>query len=182
MFEKTPLADLWIYTPKVFRDNRGFFFESYNQQHFTDAGFNTQFVQDNRSFSVKGTLRGLHLQTGSAAQAKLVTVLSGKVLDVAVDLRPQSKTFKKWWSMELNSENPQSLFIPKGFAHGFIVLSETAEFFYKVDSAYNKAKEAGIQFNDPELNIDWKLPAEQLILSEKDKALPTLKKFLEDNI
>lgn len=181
MFKKTPLADLLIYSPKVYNDHRGYFFESFNQQHFTAAGIHVQFVQDNRSYSAKGTLRGLHLQTGTAAQAKLVTVLRGAVLDVALDLRPASPTFKKWWSMKLESETPQSIFIPRGFAHGFVVLSESAEFFYKVDNFYDKSKESGIQFNDPDLNIDWLIPSDKIILSEKDRALPTLKKFLEDN-
>ena len=177
MFTETPLKDLLIYRPKVFNDSRGYFFESFNALHFQQRSFSQPFVQDNRSFSQRGTLRGLHLQRGEHAQAKLVTVLSGHVYDVAVDLRSSSSTFGKWYGIELKAEDPTSLYIPRGFAHGFVVLSETAEFFYKVDNFYNKESEAGIIFNDNELSIDWKIPFEALILSDKDKALPTFSEF-----
>ena len=174
MFVATPITDLLIYRPRVFEDHRGRFFESYNNKHFADAGLNFQFVQDNRSTSKKGTLRGLHFQTGESSQAKLISVLSGHVYDVAVDLRPHSPTFAKWYGMHLTADDPQSLLIPKGFAHGFLVLSDTAEFFYKVDNFYDKSAEAGIIYNDPILNIHWPMPTEDLILSDKDTQLPTL--------
>lgn len=178
MFSSTDIPNLLVYTPKVFNDPRGYFFESYNAKPFKDQGINTDFVQDNRSVSKKGTLRGLHFQTGASAQAKFVTVLQGHVYDVAVDLRPESATFKKWYGIDLKAEEPRSLYIPRGFAHGFVVLSETAEFFYKVDNFYDKSSEAGLIYNDPELNIDWRLPEDQLLLSEKDQVLPTLKDYL----
>lgn len=177
MFQETPIKDLLIYKPKVFEDARGRFFESFNSSHFSDRGLNAQFVQDNRSVSVKGTLRGLHLQTGASAQAKLVSVLKGHVYDVAVDLRPDSQTYGKWFGIDLTESTLQSLYIPRGFAHGFVVLSDSAEFFYKVDNRYDKKSESGLIFNDADLAIDWRLPTDQLILSDKDKLLPTLKEF-----
>ncbi|MCB9072198.1 MAG: dTDP-4-dehydrorhamnose 3,5-epimerase [Bdellovibrionaceae bacterium] len=177
MFTTTPIKDLLVYTPKVFGDHRGHFFESYNHKHFLEAGLEYQFVQDNRSTSKKGTLRGLHLQTGASAQTKFVSVLQGHVYDVAVDLREDSPTFAKWFGIHLTDEKPQSLLIPRGFAHGFVVLSETADFFYKVDNYYDKSAEAGIIFNDRDINIDWLLPTQELTLSEKDMILPTLEQF-----
>lgn len=179
-FSPTPIADLFLYKPKVFKDLRGSFFESYNASHFEAQGISSRFVQDNRSVSQKGTLRGLHLQVGDFAQAKLVSVLQGHVYDVAVDLRPSSPTFKKWYGIHLKAEEPASLYIPRGFAHGFLVLSDTAEFFYKVDNFYNKASERGIAYNDADLNITWPLPEEQLILSEKDKALGPLQNWVKE--
>lgn len=180
MFIETSIPDLVIYRPRVFGDNRGHFFESFNAKHFQERGINHQFVQDNRSTSSRGTLRGLHLQTGTSAQAKLVSVLRGHVYDVAVDLRPNSPTFKKWYGLDLTEEIPQSLYVPRGFAHGFVVLSESAEFFYKVDNFYDKSSESGVLFNDKDLSIDWKFPSDQFILSDKDKLLPTLKTFLQN--
>ncbi len=179
MFIETPLKDLLIYRPKVLKDARGYFFESFNASHFKERGLTKPFVQDNRSFSQQGTLRGLHLQRGEHAQAKLVTVLTGHVFDVAVDLRVNSPTFRHWYGLELKSEDPTSLYIPRGFAHGFVVLSHTAEFFYKVDNYYNKESEGGIKFDDPDLSIDWKIPHESLVLSDKDKMLPNLNQFLQ---
>ena len=179
MFEETPIKDLLIYKPKVFEDARGRFFESFNSTHFKTRNINDQFVQDNRSVSTKGTLRGLHLQTGAAAQAKLVSVLRGRVYDVAVDLRPKSGTLGQWFGIELSEGDAKSLYIPRGFAHGFVVLSETAEFFYKVDNFYDRASESGIIYDDPDLNIEWHLPKSELILSEKDKILPSLKSAIE---
>ena len=172
---KTPIQDLLIIKPKVFGDHRGFFMESYNKKTWSEAGLNYDFVQDNRSFSKKGTLRGLHMQTGDAAQSKLVTCLSGKVLDVVVDLRDGSSTYGKSFSIELCSEKKNQLLIPRGFAHGFLVLTETAEFFYKCDNFYNPAMETGIIYNDPDLAIDWGMDESELILSEKDLKLPKLK-------
>lgn len=176
--EKTKLEGCYIVHDTIFNDNRGYFFESFNKRKFAElTGFDSEFVQDNQSFSSKGTLRGLHFQQGEHAQSKLVRVLSGAVLDVAVDVRPASETFGEYVAVELTDENHVQLFIPRGFAHGFVVLSETATFFYKCDNFYNKASEGGIIYNDQAINIDWKLPHDQLVLSEKDMQLGTLKDF-----
>lgn len=172
--EKTPLADCFIIYDTVHGDHRGYFFESFNRKTFLSAtGMDVDFVQDNQSKSQKGVLRGLHFQDGEHAQAKLVRVLQGKVLDVVVDLRKTSATFGKSFSIELSEDSHQQLYIPRGFAHGFLVLSETAVFFYKCDNYYNKASEKGIIFNDTDLAIDWQLSDIDLILSEKDRILPT---------
>lgn len=174
--EATPLKDCYIIHDTVFEDSRGYFFESFNQKRFAElTGIDTAFVQDNQSSSTKGVLRGLHFQRGASAQAKLVRVLEGKVLDVAVDIRKDSATFGKHFSMELSATSKTQLYIPRGFAHGFVVLSERAVFFYKCDNYYNKASEGGIMYNDPDLNIDWILPRESLILSDKDKQNQFLK-------
>ena len=170
----TPLKDLYILKPTVFEDNRGFFFESFNIQKLIDAGLNYNFVQDNHSKSTYGVLRGLHYQQNPFAQAKLVRVLQGKVLDVVVDIRRNSPTFQQSFTLELSAENKLQLLIPRGFAHGFVVLSETCEFFYKCDNYYNKASEGGIAYDDPTLNIDWQIPTQDIILSEKDMQNPTL--------
>lgn len=175
IFSETKLKGCFVLEPSVFNDNRGYFFESFNKERFNQGiGVKVNFVQDNQSFSSKGVVRALHYQTGEHAQAKLVRVLSGNVLDVAVDLRKNSPTFGEHYSIELSSENKKQLFIPRGFAHGFAVLSNTAEFFYKCDNYYNKTSEGGIIFNDPTLNIDWNLSTDQYKISEKDLALPTL--------
>ncbi len=164
--------------PKVFEDERGYFFESFNQAKFEKTtGATPFFVQDNQSFSTKGVLRGLHFQKGEHAQAKLVRVLEGEVLDVAVDIRPGSKTYGAVVRTILSSENKKQLFIPRGCAHGFVTLSATAVFFYKCDNFYNKASEGGILYNDPAFTIDWILDTSELIISAKDLALPTIKKF-----
>ncbi len=174
---ETDLSGCYILEPNVFSDNRGYFFESFNRELFnTLVGKNVEFVQDNQSFSSKGVIRAIHYQVGDHAQAKLVRVLKGKVLDVAVDLRRESPTFGKHVAIELSYENKKQLFIPKGFGYGFVVLSNTAEFFYKCDNYYNKASEGGIIYNDPTLNIDWKLPMDQFKVSVKDLVLPTLEK------
>jgi dTDP-4-dehydrorhamnose 3,5-epimerase len=173
---KTKLEDCLIIEPKVFNDERGYFFESFNQKIFEDiTGFKSKFVQDNESYSSRGVLRGLHFQKGEYAQAKLVRVIKGRVLDVAVDLRKDSPTFKQYVSVELSGENKIQFLVPAGFAHGFIVLSETALFSYKCDNFYNKASEGGVLYNDPELNIDWGLEESKIKVSDKDKMLPTLK-------
>ncbi len=174
--EETKLKGCFIITPAVFKDSRGYFFESFNKSKFealTKA--NGDFVQDNQSFSTYGTLRGLHMQTGDSAQAKLVRVLAGEVQDIAVDLRPDSDTYGEWFSIRLSAENNLQLYIPRGFAHGFSVLSETAVFAYKCDNYYDKAAEVGIRFDDATLNIDWGIPAEAMQLSEKDLELPFFK-------
>lgn len=170
-FVKTPIRDLLLFEPKIFKDDRGYFFESFNQKAFEEKGINIVFVQDNQSFSTYGVLRGLHFQKPPFEQAKLVRVISGEVLDVAVDIRKTSPTFGKWYSVVLSSDNKKQLFIPRGFAHGFVVLSETAEFFYKCDNYYSKESEGGILFSNNNLNIDWKLPLGDLLISMKDLQL-----------
>jgi len=176
---ETPLKDCYIIEPTLFEDERGYFYEKFNEKKFEDlTGLNGHFVQDNISKSSYGVLRGLHLQKGEHAQAKLVSCLEGKVFDVAVDLRQDSSTFGKWFGIELTPENKLQLYVPRGFGHGFSVLSETAIFAYKCDNFYHKESEGSVIWNDPDLNIDWKLPVEDVILSEKDKILPT---FAEKN-
>ena len=175
-FIATKLEGCYIIEPKVFIDDRGYFMESFNENTFHKGiGHKVQFVQDNQSFSSKGVLRGLHYQVGEHSQAKLVRVLSGEVLDVAVDIRPNSKTFGQYVSVLLSAENQTQFFIPRGFAHGFLVLTDTATFFYKCDNFYNKESEGGIIYNDTTINIDWNFPEEDLIISEKDRVQPTLK-------
>lgn len=172
---ETKLQGCFILEPRIFNDARGYFFESFNQNIFKEiTGHKRAFVQDNESYSTRGVLRGLHYQVGDYAQAKLVRVIEGAVLDVAVDLRPHSKTFGEYVAEELTQDNKKQMFVPRGFAHGFIVLSETARFSYKCDNFYNKASEAGIIYNDLSLNIDWRLPDQELIISEKDLLLPKL--------
>ena len=178
--EKTRLEDCFIIHDAIFSDNRGYFFESFNQRKFAElTGHSIPFVQDNQSYSAKGVLRGLHFQKGEAAQAKLVRVISGKVLDVAVDIRGSSPTFGQYVAVELSEESHTQLFVPRGFAHGFIVLSKTATFLYKCDNFYDKTAEGGIRFDDPEIGINWQLPADELLISEKDLALPSLKEYQE---
>ncbi|WP_312084001.1 dTDP-4-dehydrorhamnose 3,5-epimerase [Epilithonimonas hominis] len=175
--KNTPLKDCYIIEPTVFEDDRGFFFEKYNEEKFEElTGQNGHFVQDNISKSSYGVLRGIHLQKGEHAQAKLVSCLEGKVLDVAVDLRPDSPTFGKWYSIELTAENKLQLYVPRGFGHGFSVLSKTAVFSYKCDNFYNKESEGGVLWNDSDLNIDWQLPKNDVILSEKDMVMPAFSK------
>jgi dTDP-4-dehydrorhamnose 3,5-epimerase len=178
-FIDTEFPGLHVFEPMVFGDDRGYFFESYNQKTFDDKGINSHFVQDNQARSTFGVLRGLHFQKGDAAQAKLVRVLEGSVLDVVVDLRQGSPTYGKSFSIELSAENKKQLYVPRGFAHGYVVLSETAEFFYKCDNFYSKADEGGIIYNDPSLNIDWKIDISKAVLSEKDKVLPTMSQHVD---
>lgn len=172
-FTKTDIEGVFIIEPKVFGDNRGYFMETYNENEFTEAGLNYVFVQDNQSKSKAGVLRGLHFQK-THPQAKLVRVLEGEVFDVAVDLRKGSKTYGKWVGVILSEENKKQFMIPRGFAHGFVVLSETATFAYKCDEFYHPEDEGGIMWNDPEVGIDWPYKGE-VLLSEKDKKHPTLK-------
>ncbi|MCC6279993.1 MAG: dTDP-4-dehydrorhamnose 3,5-epimerase [Saprospiraceae bacterium] len=171
-FINTPIPDLLIFEPQIWHDDRGYFFESYNQKTWEDAGVHVDFVQDNQARSMLGVLRGLHYQTGEMAQAKLVRVLEGEVLDVAVDLRPESPTYGQWYSIRLSAENKRQLFVPRGFAHGYLVLSELAEFAYKCDNYYSKAHEGGLRYDDPRLNIDWEFDLTQVLVSEKDRILP----------
>lgn len=175
--EKTPINDLVIINPSIFKDERGYFFEAYNQAKFLENGLNYNFIQDNQSFSRRGVIRGLHLQNKPYAQAKLVRVLEGEILDVAVDLRKDSPTFGQHFSVVLSAENKKQLMIPHGFAHGFSVLSETASVLYKVDQVYHKESERGIRFDDPDLNIDWQLDSAEVIVSEKDLVLPGFKEI-----
>ena len=171
---KTEFPGLIIFEPTVIKDSRGYFFESYSEKLFQAAGITTRFVQDNQSKSSYGVIRGLHYQLNPHAQTKLVRVLSGKILDVAVDIRTGSPTYGKAFSIELSSENNKQLLIPKGFAHGFSVLSETAEVMYKCDAFYHKESEAGIFYNDASLNIDWDIPADKAVISDKDLQQPSL--------
>ncbi len=176
-FISTKIKDVVIFEPRIFTDDRGYFFETYNEKLFNDNGITAKFVQDNQSKSSYGVIRGLHFQKGAHAQAKLVRVLQGSVLDVAVDLRKGSETYGRHVAVELSDVNNLQLFIPRGFAHGFSVLSRTAVFAYKCDNLYCKESEGGIDCNDPDLGIDWQIPAEDRILSEKDKLHPLFKDF-----
>ena len=170
--EQTGLKDCLIIKPRIFEDPRGYFFESFNQNTFEEkTGLSGRFVQDNQSYSSYGVIRGLHAQTGEFAQAKLVRVTKGEVLDVAVDVRPSSPTYGKHIAVRLSAENKLQLYIPRGFVHGFSVLSETAEFLYKCDNFFNKASETGVIYNDADLNIDWLIPEEDQAISDKDLLL-----------
>jgi dTDP-4-dehydrorhamnose 3,5-epimerase len=171
-FMDTPLAGLKVYQPRVFEDERGYFFEAYHQRVFESAGIDASFVQDNQARSAYGVVRGLHYQVGEFAQAKLVRVTEGEVLDVVVDIRPDSPTYGQWFSLRLSAANKRQLFVPRGFAHGYAVLSPTAVFFYKCDNFYSKENEGGIRYDDPSIGIDWEIPEGERILSEKDKGLP----------
>ena len=172
------ISGCFVLQPEVYTDNRGSFFESFNKNEFkTKTGLNINFVQDNQSTSSKGALRGLHFQKENYAQAKLVRVITGKILDVAVDIRPHSSTYGKHLSLVLSKANKLQFFIPKGFAHGFLALEDNTIVSYKCDNYYNKGSEAGIRFDDPWLNIDWQYPYENLIISDKDKLLPFFKDF-----
>ena len=181
-FTNGPLPGVIIFEPVVYPDDRGFFFESYNLRLFQANNILNAFVQDNQSFSVYGVIRGLHYQRGLHAQTKLVRVLEGKILDVVVDLRAGSSGFGKSYSVELSSENKKQILIPRGFAHGFSVLSETAEISYKCDQFYNKQSESGIRFNDAHLQIDWQIPPDKALVSEKDTQLPDFDPLLKDFI
>jgi dTDP-4-dehydrorhamnose 3,5-epimerase len=175
--EQSPLKDCFILKPKIWKDDRGYFFENYNSQTFKKlSGQDINFVQDNQAYSSYGVVRGLHMQKPPYAQSKLVFAIQGRILDVAVDARKNSPTFGQSFAIELNDENRYQLFVPKGFLHGYAVLSETAQVGYKCDDFYNKDSEAGIHPLDPTININWGIPADKIILSDKDKAAPS---FLE---
>lgn len=171
-FIKTAFDGLWVFEPVVHKDSRGYFFESYNQQTWQKEGVAIQFVQDNQAKSSYGVIRGLHYQLNPHAQTKLVRALSGAILDVVVDIRKGSPGFGKHFSIELSADNARQLLVPQGFAHGYAVLTDTAEVMYKCDAFYHKESEAGISFNDPSLNIDWQIPVDKQIISEKDLQQP----------
>ena len=178
--------DLFILEPQIFKDSRGYFFESYNYNSFKEIGIENIFVQDNHSKSLKGVLRGLHLQSGESSQAKLISILKGSILDIVVDLRKGSKTFGKYFSIELNEKNKKMLFIPKDFAHGFLTLEDNTEILYKCDNFYKPTSEVGIIWNDTDLNIEWNLKKygiveEELIISEKDKKNISFKEYKKIN-
>ncbi len=173
-YTPTEIPDVVIIEPSVYDDGRGYFFESYHQKEFEEQMGSITFLQDNESKSAYGVLRGLHYQIAPFEQAKLVRVIQGKVLDVAADIRPGSPTFGRYVSVELSGENKRQIFIPKGFAHGFVALSQAAVLQYKVDAYYSRQHERGIRYDDPRLAIDWQLDGEQIILSEKDRNLPLL--------
>lgn len=179
-FIETGFEGLKVFEPRVFADARGYFFESFNKQVFAEAGITSEFVQDNESRSTRGVLRGLHYQLNPMAQAKLVRVVEGAVLDVAVDIRKGSPTFGKHYALELSAENKKQLYIPRGFAHGFAVLSESCIFQYKCDNFYSKESEGGILFSDAELGIDWMLKPEEVLVSDKDKILPAFSNCLNN--
>jgi dTDP-4-dehydrorhamnose 3,5-epimerase len=172
---ETYISGLYIIEPQVFEDSRGYFFESFNEKKLENGGIKTRFVQDNQSKSSYGVIRGLHYQLDPYAQTKLVRAIEGSIYDVAVDVRKGSPTFGKWYGIELSAENKKQLYIPKGFAHGFSVLSSVAVVFYKCDHLYSPGFEGGIRFNDPGLGIDWKIDKASALLSGKDKDLPLLK-------
>lgn len=179
-FEKTKIEGVYIITPDVFGDNRGFFMESWSQRKMEEAGLHYDFVQDNHSMSaVKGTLRGIHFQKGEWCQAKLVRCTRGAVLDVAVDLRKKSPTYKQWVAVELSADNKKQFLIPRGFGHGFVTLTDDVEFLYKADNYYAPEADGGIRWNDPDIAVDWGM--ENPILSEKDKKNPFLRD-IEDTL
>lgn len=180
-FEKLKISDIILIKPKVFGDNRGFFLESYKKSEFYNAGIKEEFIQDNHSKSTKGVLRGLHYQLKPFCQAKLVRCTKGRIFDVAVDIRKGSHTFGKWVGMELSEENKNILYIPEGFAHGFVVLSEEAELLYKTNNEYSFEHDRGLIWNDPQVNIDWGINSEPLI-SEKDKIQPNLKDLKDEDL
>ena len=181
-FIKTPIKDVYVIEPTVFGDNRGYFMETYQYEAFKEAGLDMVFVQDNQSKSKKGVLRGLHFQTQNS-QGKLVRVVSGEVFDVAVDLRQGSETFGKWYGVVLSAGNKKQFYIPEGFAHGFLVLSDEAEFVYKCTRYYDPSHEAGLMWNDPDIGIEWPISDDmEIILSEKDKVHQSFKEFSEKNV
>ena len=173
--EETPLSGCFVIQPRIFKDSRGYFFETFKRSCFQDLNMNYDFIQDNESMSHKGVLRGLHYQIGTKAQAKLVRVIQGSVLDVVVDVRPGSDTFGRYFKIMLSGANKTQLLVPRGFAHGFLVLENNTIFSYKCDNAYHKESERGIIFNDKDINIDWGVSENELLLSDKDRQLPQLK-------
>ncbi|ANH81532.1 dTDP-4-dehydrorhamnose 3,5-epimerase [Niabella ginsenosidivorans] len=179
-FVPTGLEGLLVFEPRVFEDARGYFFEAYNQSVFNQAGVHDRFIQDNQSYSTYGVIRGLHYQLQPHAQCKLVRVLEGTILDVAVDMRKNAATYGTVFTIELSTANKKQLLIPHGFAHGFSVLSQAATVLYKCDALYNKESEGGVIYNDPDLAIDWKIPEKDVIISDKDLLLPSFKNAINN--
>jgi dTDP-4-dehydrorhamnose 3,5-epimerase len=179
-FIQTKMQDLVIFEPEIISDERGYFFETYNQKLFADNGIKANFVQDNESFSVYGTIRGLHFQKGKAAQAKLVRVTQGEVMDIVVDLRKESKTFGQTFSIILSHENKKQLFIPRGFAHGFSVLSNVAIFAYRCDNFFDEKSQSGIIYDDLDLDIDWQVDIDKILVSKKDLYLKNFKEVINE--
>lgn len=177
-FTETKINDLFLIEPKLWRDDRGYFYESYSKKEFENAGIYADFVQDNQSLSQKGTLRGLHAQQDPSSQGKLVRVIKGRVIDVAVDIRKNSPTYGEHVAVELNEDNHNMFWVPPGFLHGFVTLEDNTIFTYKVTKLYDKASEIGVFWNDPDLNIDWGIDPSEVILSGKDKELPGFKDFI----
>lgn len=177
-FTETKIKGLFVIDPKLWKDDRGYFYESYSKKAFEDAGIYADFVQDNQSLSQKGTLRGLHAQKDSTAQGKLVRVITGKVIDVAVDIRKNSPTYGEHLVIELSAENHKMFWVPPGFLHGFVTLEDNTIFTYKVTNLYDKLSEIGVLWNDKDLKIDWGIDSSEVILSEKDKELPHFNKFI----
>ena len=171
-FATTPFPGLLVFEPQVWEDERGYFYESFNRSVFEAAGITCEFVQDNQAMSSYGVLRGLHYQVGAYAQAKLVRVLSGEVLDIVVDLREDSPMLGQWYGIQLSAANKKQLFVPRGFAHGYVVLSEKAEFFYKCDNFYAREHEGGLRYDDPKLSIDWEIAPTALTVADKDLNWP----------
>jgi dTDP-4-dehydrorhamnose 3,5-epimerase len=178
---ETGIEGLLVLEPRVFKDPRGYFFESYHRDMLSDHGINHEFIQDNQSRSTHGVIRGLHFQNEPHAQTKLIRVTEGSIFDVAVDLRMDSPTFGRWFGLELSAENFLQLLVPKGFAHGFSVLSDHATLYYKCDDYYHPQSESGIRYDDPDLAIDWKIDPKDAVISEKDRALPNLKQLKQLN-
>jgi dTDP-4-dehydrorhamnose 3,5-epimerase len=181
-FINGPLQGIIIFEPSIYPDDRGFFFESYNKKLFLANGISTEFIQDNQSFSVYGVIRGLHYQRAPYAQSKLLRVLEGSILDVVVDIRSGSPGFGECYTILLSAENKKQIFVPKGFAHGFSVLTESAVISYKCDQFYNKQSESGIRYNDPALQINWEIPSDKILISDKDNQLPEFNSTLLDFI
>ena len=179
-FSKTEFPGLLVFDPKVFEDNRGYFFESYNKRIFSGEGVEINFIQDNQASSSFGVIRGLHFQNDPFAQTKLIRVLSGKIIDAVVDIRKNSPTYGKAYTIMLSAENKKQLLVPKGFAHGYSVISDTAEVFYKCDEFYHKETEGGIAWNDPALKIEWRIPTDKITVSDKDKLHPLLQNSLHN--
>lgn len=167
-FETTPIPDLLLYTPRIFGDRRGYFFESWNERTFAEASNNAHFVQDNQVMSLQGVLRGMHLQTGEHAQSKLLRVISGEIFDVAVDMRPNSPTLHQWYGSHLSGDNHRQMLVPRGFAHGYMVLSETALVAYKCDNFYAPQAEIGLRYNDPAIGIEWPEIDAEIVVAERD--------------
>jgi dTDP-4-dehydrorhamnose 3,5-epimerase len=179
-FTETGIKDLLVFEPSVFSDDRGYFYEGFKSNVFAEKGFDVSFIQDNIAKSKKGVIRGMHLQKGPYAQTKIIRCLTGAILDIAVDMRKDSPTYKDWYGIELTGDNNKQLFVPRGFAHGYLVLSDEADVMYKVDNVWAKEAEVGFLYNDPEIGIDWGTDYSNLILSDKDLILPAFNELEQE--